>query len=45
MAVKFHIFTFLLTCNEVFQEIDRERVVGRKVKLALNRDEIVTFTL
>ena len=36
--------TFLCSCNEVFQEVYRERVVGWQVKMALDRQKVVTLS-
>ena len=43
MAVSYRKITFLLSCDEVFQEIDRQRFIWSQVKLAFNGQKVVTL--
>ena len=36
--------TFLGSCDEVFQEVYRDRIVGWQVKMALDRQKVVTLS-
>ena len=36
--------TFLGSCDEVFQEVYRERIVGWQIKMALDRQKVVTLS-
>ena len=44
MAIITCTLTFLGSCDEVFQEVYRERIVGWQVKMALDRQKVVTLS-